>query len=152
MYGAGKQILLRCSGSFENNSSLPNCNWFCSKKTVICKGENTDCIMLAIFMLSMFQTFNKAHFSLVWHAAAVANGYDNDNSNDYNAFVHLYTCMCICCMYLLLANLRGCFFAVTNKVKLYCRIGIYIKSGSMEDIAMAAECRQTSSPFPHCVD
>lgn len=36
---------------------------------------DTDCIPLAILTLGSFQSFNKAHFSLVWYVA-------NDNKDD----------------------------------------------------------------------
>lgn len=54
-------------------------------------------------------------------------------------------------MPLLLANLRGTHNAFSlSLTKLNPTVGyIYIKSGSMEDIAVAAVCGQTHHPHPH---
>lgn len=85
---------------------------------------DTDCITLAILTLGSFQSFNKAHFSLVWYVANDNKDDSDDLSHNYKAFVSVCVyvhCTCVyvllCCMPLLLANLRGkCVSAVTDKL------------------------------------
>lgn len=59
---------------------------------------DTDCITLAILTLGSFQSFNKAHFSLVWYVA-------NDNKDDSDDLSHnnkAFVSVCVCALYMCL--------------------------------------------------
>lgn len=67
---------------------------------------DTDCIPLAILTLGSFQSFNKAHFSLVWYVANDDKDDSDDLSHNYKAFVsvcmctvHVYMCCYAACLY-----------------------------------------------------
>lgn len=74
---------------------------------------NTDCITLAIFTLGSFQSFNMAHFSLVWYVANDNKDDSDDHSHNYKAFVSV--CVCALCMCLCVVMLHASTFSKSQR-------------------------------------